>query len=207
VGGTGLPPDQRLSWFVPLLPFLEQDALYRRLDPGAGWDAAANGPAVQAPLRVVRCADWEGEVPAAETSHTPYLGVAGVGADAPTLPAGAPGAGAFGYDRRTALRDVTDGTSATVLVLESARENGPWAQGGPPTVRGVDPEERPYLGTGRPFGGTHFAENASPKRGQSVGCQALMLDGSVRFLREAVAPEVLEAMATVAGGEQVVFDD
>jgi prepilin-type processing-associated H-X9-DG protein len=39
-------------------------------------------------------------------------------------------------------------------------------------------------------------------RGKPVGCNAAMADGSVRFLREAVPPETLEALATVAGGDE-----
>jgi hypothetical protein len=65
---------------------------------------------------------------------------------------------------------------------------------------------RPYLGTGRPFGGTHFAENGLFRRGASVGCNAAMADGSVWFLHEALAPHVLEALATMAGGEEVGDD-
>jgi hypothetical protein len=134
---------------------------------------------------------------------TAYLGVAGVGADAPDLPAGDSRAGAFGYDRRTPLAAIKDGTANTLLVFESARDNGPWARGGPATVRGLDPGDRPYLGTGRPFGGTHFTENGVFRRGKSLGCQAAMADGSVHFFQEKVAPEVLEALATIAGGEEI----
>jgi prepilin-type processing-associated H-X9-DG protein len=96
--------------------------------------------------------------------------------------------------------------SNTLLILESARDNGPWARGGPATLRGLDSADRPYLGTGRPFGGTHFAENILFKRGRSIGCNAAMADGSVRFLKEAIAPQVLEALATMAGGEEVGDD-
>jgi prepilin-type processing-associated H-X9-DG protein len=137
---------------------------------------------------------------------TPYVGVAGVGTDAPSLPAGHRNAGVFGYDRRTALADVKDGTSNTLLILESARDNGPWARGGPATLRGLDRTDSPYLGTGRPFGGTHFAENILFWRGRSTGCNAAMADGSVRFLQEAIAPRVLEALATIAGGEKIGDD-
>jgi prepilin-type processing-associated H-X9-DG protein len=122
-----------------------------------------------------------------------------VGADAPSLPAGDGHAGIFSYDRRSAF--AKDGAFSTLLMLESARDNGPWAQGGPGTVRGLDPADQPYLGTGRPFGGTHFAENTLFEHGRSIGCNAAMVDGSVRFLRETIDPQVLEALATIAGGK------
>jgi Protein of unknown function (DUF1559) len=158
---------------------------------------------VQSPLPLFRCPDWDREAAPEPASAIPYLGVAGLGADAPSRPAADRRAGVFGYDRRTPLAAVTDGLSHTLMILESARDNGPWARGGPSTVRGLDPAGRPYLGTGRPFGGTHFAENGLFRRGGSVGCNAGVADGSVRFLAEAIAPEVLEALATVAGGETI----
>jgi hypothetical protein len=206
VPNPALPPDQRLSWLVEVLPFLEQDGLYRRIDLSAGWDAATNAPAVQTFLIGFQCPDWSRESTPEPAYLTPYLGVAGVGADAPSLPAGDRHAGAFGHDRRTALGDITDGTSHTLLILESARDNGPWGRGGPATLRGLDPADRPYLGTSRPFGGTHFGENGLLRRGESIGCNAAMADGSVRFLGEGIAPQVLEALATIASGEQVGED-
>src|SRR5947208_2491128 len=34
-----LRPDRRLSWMVTLLPYVEQDALFKRIDGKAAWDA------------------------------------------------------------------------------------------------------------------------------------------------------------------------
>ena len=206
VPNTALSPEQRLSWLVEVLPFVEQDALSRRIDRQAAWDAPANATAVRQPLGIFHCPDWGRETAPDPPYLTAYVGVAGRGPGAATLPAGHRHAGVFGFDRRTALADITDGASCTLLILESARENGPWAQGGPATVRGLDSEEQPYLGTGRPFGGTHFAENTVFGRGGSVGCNAAMADGAVRFLNENIAPHVLEALATIAGGEDVGSD-
>jgi hypothetical protein len=201
-----LPPEQRLSWCVELLPFIEQDGVYRGFDRKLGWDAPANIPAAQTPLKILSCPDWVREAEPNTPSLTSYLGVAGLGADAATLPLGDRKAGVFGYDRRTPLSAIKDGTSNTLLILESARDNGPWARGGPSTVRGLDPNEAPYLGAGRPFGGTHYAENTIFGHGKSIACQAALADGSVRFLSQSVAPDILEALATIAGGETVGND-
>jgi hypothetical protein len=206
VANPALPPDQRLSWLVEVLPYLEEDGLSKRIDRAAGWDAPANAAAVQIALRVLHCPDWSRESTPEAGPLTPDLGVAGVGADAASLPAGDRHAGFFGTERRTALADVKDGTSHTVTLLESARDNGPWARGGPATMRGLDPADRPYLGTGRPLGGTHFTENTAFKHGRSHGCNAALGDGSVRFVAETVGPEVLEALATIAGGEPIDND-
>jgi hypothetical protein len=201
-----LPPEHRLSWGVAVLPFLEEERLYRNFDRKAAWDATANEAPAKTVLRVFHCPDWGREASPEPAFLTAYLGVAGVGADAPRLPEDHPDAGLFGYDRFTSLDKVKDGTAKTLLILESARDNGPWSRGGPSTVRGLDPAERPYLGTGRPFGGTHFAENTVLGRGKSVGCNAAMADGSVRFLADALAPNLLEALATSAGREEIPRD-
>jgi prepilin-type processing-associated H-X9-DG protein len=206
IPNAGLAPDQRLSWLVAILPFIEEDRLYRQLDLRAGWESSGNLHLSQTRIRVFECGDWRREFSSAQPWETPYVGIAGLGTDAATRPLGAPNIGAFGYDRQVAFADVKDGTSNTVMVLESARDAGSWAQGGFTTVRGLDLDGQPYLGAGRPFGGTHFSENDLFKRGHSIGCNALMVDGSVRFLSDTTSPEVLEALATVAGGEKVPED-
>jgi hypothetical protein len=206
IANDGLPCERRLSWCVVILPFVEEDPLFRRFDRKAAWDAAANEAPAKTPLHVFQCPDWSREASPDPAYLTAYVGVAGVGADAASLPADSPRAGLFGYDRATNLAKVKDGTSNTLLILETALDNGPWSLGGPATVRGLDPGERPYLGTGRPFGGTHFAENTLLGRGKSVGCNAAMADGSVHFLAETMAPELLEGLATAAGGEDIPRD-
>jgi prepilin-type N-terminal cleavage/methylation domain-containing protein len=203
VPNPSLTPEQRLSWYTELLPYLEQDTLYKALDRKAAWDNPANATATKTPLRGLQCPAWLREDAPDSAYRTPYLGVAGLGPDAAALPAADRRAGVFGYDRRTALADVKDGMSNTLLVLESARDNGPWAQGGPATVRGLDPADQPYLGAGRPFGGTHFSENTIFGKGKPVGSNAALVDGSVRFLADTLAPEVLQALVTAAGGEEV----
>jgi hypothetical protein len=203
---TGLPVERRLSWCVEVLPYVEQADLHARFDRRAAWDADASAAAAQTALEVFRCPDWVREEQPAQGNLTAYVGVAGLGADAATLPAGHRRAGVFGYDRRTALADVKDGRSQTLLLLESARDNGPWAQGGPATVRALDPEERPHLGRGRPLGGTHFGENTLFWRAGWVGCNAAMADGSVRYFADNVSPRLLEALATASGGDEVGND-
>jgi len=123
---------------------------------------------------------------------TPYIGIAGLGTDAPLLPKGDPRAGVFGYDRQTTIADIKDGLGTTMLVAESGRMSGSWLAGGPATVRGLNPDEQPYLGPGRQFGGRH-------RGGAMIG----LADGSVRFVSESIDPKVFEALSTIAGGEKI----
>jgi hypothetical protein len=107
------------------------------------------------------------------------------------LPTGHPGSGIFGYDRETAISDIKEGLSTSMMIAESARLSGSWLAGGPPTVRGLDPSEKPYLGPGRKFGSPH-----------SDNCTAVSFpDGSIRLIRASIDPRVFEAISTMAGGE------
>src|SRR5439155_6547828 len=113
-----------------------------------------------------------------------YPGIAGVGADAARLGRSDPRAGIFGYDEATPLDAVKDGTSNVLLQVESAQNVGPWIAGGPTSVRGVDPTQRPSIGEGRQFGGAH--------RG---GANSAFADGRCEFLSDKISPTVLEMLA------------
>jgi hypothetical protein len=204
IPNENLPCDQRLSWYVAAWPFVGDGQMHLLVDKKKGWDTEENRvPKVYLGHGLDRDEEL-GEFPTWLCPRNPtrgkpgwpgvthYLGVAGVGADAASLPAYAPQAGIFGCDRSTRIEEIKDGTSNTLLLMETAWENGPWTAGGEPTMRGLDPKDQPYLGNGRPFGGTHS--------GVAVVAFA---DASVRFLRESIRPEVLEALATMAGREDV----
>jgi hypothetical protein len=132
---------------------------------------------------------------------THYVGIAGVGAHAADLPANDPRAGFFGYSRTIKLQDITDGTSYTLVAIETASDNGPWAAGGAATVRGLDPANQPYIGNGRQFGLIHFAGTILVR--PSAGANAALADGSVRFLSASISAPTLEALATFGGGDRV----
>jgi prepilin-type processing-associated H-X9-DG protein len=195
-----LPPERRLSWLVAVWSFIEQ--WFWLLAPSEPWDAATNRPTrgrgvegkpqAVGRLPLLTCPAAAGAADEHMPGWTWYVGVAGVGRDAPELPDGHARAGVFGYDRRTRVADIKDGVSTTMMLAETASANGPWTAGGPATVRGLDPGRLPYVGRGRQFGGTH--------RG---GVNVAFADGSVRFLSESIDPKVFEALATIAGGEKL----
>jgi prepilin-type processing-associated H-X9-DG protein len=82
--------------------------------------------------------------------------------------------------------DVVRGTSYTMMATETEQDNGPWAEGGTATVRGLDPECADYAGKGRPFGGLHRDL-----------LNVLWVDGSVRPVPDTIAPTVFRAQATL----------
>ncbi len=187
--GPGTTPEARLSWMVALLPYVEQDSLYKQFDVAQGY--AGNLPAARTPVKVFLCP--AGQVPAAD-AVTHYVAMAGIGADAATRPAGAPGNGFMGYDRLTSLALLKDGTSHTIALMETRSGLGPWARGGASNVRGFDPADVPLHGDGRPFGG------------HPEGMHAAMADGSVRSVRPSIEPSKLAAAITIAGGEPFNLD-
>jgi prepilin-type N-terminal cleavage/methylation domain-containing protein/prepilin-type processing-associated H-X9-DG protein len=187
--GPGRTPEERLSWMVALLPYLEQDGLYRQFDLEKGY--AGNFPIVETRVRVFRCFAGSGAI---EDVVTNYVALAGIGPDAAGRPAGAPGNGFMGYDRRTSLETIKDGTSHTIALMETRTGLGPWARGGPSNVRGFDPADVPVIGDGRPFDG------------HPDGINVAMADGSVRFVRPSADPTKLAAMITIDGGDRVDWD-
>lgn len=205
LGDVALPATERMSFYAKLAPLLEIDDL-PELDRQSSAAAAALLVEPKPTYRVFRCRDWEREFVPAPRHATAYIGPAGIGIDAPTRPIDDPAAGFWGFDRATSFGDVKDGLSNTLLFIESARDNGAWYQGGPATVRGLDPGETPYLGTGCQFAGTHFSENWIFIRGRAYGMNVAMADGSARVIRHTIDPRVLESLLTIAGGDRVEGD-
>ena len=184
VGGE-LPREERLGWQALYREDTEQG---QRVLPDhtRGWKDPANEPFVRRRAtdllnpRVSAVASEEG-YPA---SH--YVGVAGVGAEAATLPKSHPRAGVFGYDRRTTREDIQDGTSNTLMVVGVQDHPPAWASG-TGSVRGLTAE--PYLN-----GPDHFGT------GQADGMLVLMADGNVKFLSKATDPKLMRRMAAMADG-------
>jgi hypothetical protein len=101
--------------------------------------------------------------------------------------------------------DIKDGTSTTILVIETNRDVGPWAAGGAPTLRPVDTNDQRYLGVGRAFGGIHVRDQGWFRKSRVV--YVGFVDGSVRWLAESLNPQTFEALVTIAGGETIAADD
>src|SRR5690606_11793668 len=117
VPNEDLKPEERLSWIVEILPYLEEAALFREIDRKKGWEAEENeaplGVTVQSLINPQGTAD-----PETELGVTHYVGMAGIGKDAPTLPVTDKKAGVFGYNRTTRFRDIRDGLSNTIGIAE-----------------------------------------------------------------------------------------
>jgi hypothetical protein len=193
-----LPPTQRLSWLVSLLPYLDEGSgratpwadLAARVNTKQAWDAPANAPAVRTRVPLFRCPTAVARSRSADEAPPPfpltsYIGFAGVGERAASLPRSAPEAGVFGYDRGISRDEAEAGLSATMMASETVWEPGPWAAGGSATVRGV-PAEGPAIGPDRPFGSYHPA-----------GINVLWMDVSVRLIDRDIDPRAFRIQATL----------
>ncbi|MBD3674251.1 MAG: DUF1559 domain-containing protein [Planctomycetaceae bacterium] len=183
-----LKPEERLSFFAQLLPYYDQANIYNNLDHSQGWKAKANVQWTSPDIETLLNPGWP--KPRGEFGVTHYVGIAGIGKDAPMLKLPHKRAGMFGYERETRFRDVRDGLSNTMMMTEASAPFGPWAQGGPSTLRSLT--QKPYINGPDGIGGPYTG-----------GLNVLMGDGSVRFVSENIDPSVFEAMSTIAGGEAI----
>lgn len=194
VPNHALKPEQRLSWQAAILPFLsgggatgkKWEKLAGEIDFEEAWDAPANA-GLRQNVAPYLCPAFAHELAPGQTGLTSSIGIAGVGRDAATLPVGDPNAGFFGYDRRLQPSDLTASLSATMAVIETRRDNGPWPAGGPATVRGVEADGERYIGTDAAFGGLHRAR-----------ANVLWADGSVRPVSEQMEPDLFRLEARIA---------
>jgi hypothetical protein len=195
-------PDQRVSWLAELLPYMGYAPLYSRINMRKSWRDPEN--LLNATVLVPEFLDnqtssqtWWARYPGVphDVAATHFVGVAGVGLDAAEYSDGDPAVaaklGVFGYNRRAQVKDISDGASNTVMMIQvPPTYQRPWLAGGGSTVQGV-PESRSI----QPFVSTQH----NGKRGTYL----LMADGSVRFVTENIADEVFKALCTIKGGEEL----
>jgi len=180
-----LPVSERFGWMAL---FVEEtsNAAQATPDRTRSWNDPANDLFVR--QRVGGLINPLVSIVASESGHPAghYVGVAGVGTDAPSLPKSNPRSGIFGVNRRTTRDDIRDGTANTLMVLGVDSSPDSWASGAG-AMRGLSAE--PYL-----HGPDHFGT------GQADGMFALMADGSVKFLSSQTDPKLLRRMAAMADG-------
>lgn len=187
-----VPPEQRVSWMIELDPHV-----HARMDPDWNpvrdkpWDSEENLHLARKGRMPWYLCPASQTTPPGEMQVTHYVGCAGLGANAANLPITDRAAGFFGYERTIKQADITDGLENTLMVIETARDNGPW-MAAVSTVRGVIGSEQPYLGVSRPFGGMH-------RRATVV----LFADGSVHSISDSIDARTLEALATIAASDSI----
>jgi len=178
-----LPTEKRLGWLVDLIPYIEQDNIYRRIDKKKGWDAEENRFAALLACKLFHCPGYPEGPPASTLWPSHYVGITGVGEGAAWLPSGDRRAGFFGYDRTLYKKDLVRGESQTAMATETSAAQGAWTAAGPATVRGYDPATAH-------FGGNHCG-----------GCQVGFADGSVRFIDAKISEAEWVRMVVLAADD------
>jgi hypothetical protein len=160
-----------LSWRVELLPFLGYHSLYERFRLDEPWDSPHNRALLSEMPKEFGCPAGPGR----RSGKTSYMVIVGPQNDGNSVNT------AFVPDRGSDIRHFTDGTSNTILVLETDRF-APWTK--PDDLQWAKGGVLPRLN--------------SP---HADGTHALFADGMTRFLKATIDPNVLLALITMNGGE------
>lgn len=178
--GATFNPDGRPlhGWEVDLLPMLEQDSLWQRIDRTRPWDDPMNMPHFQGPLDLFLN-------PA--LALAPRIDVRGVG-----LNHYAANSHLFSADKPMRLSDLADGYSQTFFLGETNNRFPAW--GRPMNVRD-------------PTAGLNFSPFGFGGPPSSGGVQFLFGDARVLFLSEKISPAVLRALASPNGGDKLSPDE
>lgn len=190
VVASAAKPEDRLSWMVSILPYVDQAPVYQGVDQKRAWDRQDKLNLIQVRIPTYQNPSLAQPAGFKDLGYTDYVGVAGLGANGPNTRPREKGAGMFAYDHPRGIRDVLDGTSNTVMVGDASGDRGAWAQGGKASIRPFT--AKPYLKGPDGFGGAHVG-----------GAHFLLGDGSVRFISENIDPALMEALITIQGGERI----
>ena len=171
------------SWRIDLLPYLDQQSVFNSYDFASAWNAGPNAKLAMHELRAYICPSSAYPKDSQGRWFTTY-----------SMPTGSRTVGASSTG--TAFKDITDGTSNTLLVVEACGSQIVWTE-----PRDVDAASQP---TGINLNGAKPGQSAGWISGYHTnGAHALIADGAVRFLSAKTDPAVLKKLATVDGGEEV----
>ena len=219
-------PSIHLQSFTSLiLPYLERSNIYNQIDYNVSALDPANQDAASQILPFYRCPSYAGRDFADADAYVTGVGfdhfaignyVAMGATNVLELSGAMPAEGVMYPGSKTGFRDITDGTSNTIMVAESREERSAvWIDGSsatvaatwlnltnPPTYAGnsVSINYTPYfLGSAwgvvdREWGPSSFHEG---------GAHHLLCDGSVRFISENLDMNLYQSLVTRNGGEVV----
>jgi len=161
------------SWRVLILPHLGESTLYQMYDFDEPWDSLKNQAVTAQIPKVYQCPSDSGDDPAA-TNYMMIVGSATI-SDGPNS---------------CQHQQMRDGLSGTIMLVEVAGTGTHWAE-----PRDLDADRISFAindGSRTGIGSNH--------RG---GACVAMCDGSVQFFDDSIDPQVMEALSTISGGENV----
>jgi uncharacterized protein DUF1559 len=166
-----------LSWRVHVLPYLEQDDLYKQFHLDEPWDSEHNKKLIE-------------KMPSTFASPNAPADLAAKGMTTYLVPVGPKTV--FEGEMGIELAKISDGTSNTIAIVEVAPEHAVvWTK---PDDWNVD--------FSKPFAGL-LGKPAGDKPKQPAGFNAAMCDGSVHFIASSIAWETMRRLLQKDDGEVV----
>ncbi len=154
-----------LSWRVHILPFIDQQQLYKQFHLDEPWDSPNNKPLIDQMPPIYR--NPSSPAPANRAAYLVPIGTGSI----------------FANPKGTSIRQITDGTSNTIMVVEvDPNSSVIWTK---PRDLAYNPQ-RPLQGLGKAHPG---------------GFNVALADGSVRFISNNVDPRVFLQMLNMADGQ------
>jgi hypothetical protein len=161
------------SWRVDILPFIEQKSLYDKYDFDRPWDSPENERVAKTMPSVFHCPS-DTKADPAETNYVMITGPGTIG----NVP-----------NKGVRVRDITDGTSNTLLLIEVANSGIPWSE-----PRDITVDELLQRVNEPGF---------SPHKG---GFNAVFSDCSAHFVPTPIDPEMLRRLVIRNDGKPVDLD-
>ncbi len=153
------------SWRTIVLPMLGEASVYNSIDFSKPWDAPENSAARNARIPVFDCPS--APLPAGQTLFQAIVDPQGV----------------FTGPKQTAVRDVLDGTTRTILIGQAGKDHA---------VHWMEPNDMDL----------QYFLNVDPTVAAHVGgAHVVFVDASILFLSSGVDPESRKSMVTRAGGD------
>lgn len=165
--------DPMHSWRVLILPYLDHGGLYRQYRFDEPWDGPNNRRLAEHMPSVFRC---PADRPSEQNENSTLVRTRYVAVTGPGT--------AFDGTAAVRLEDITDDHAETIVLVETPGEPVHWME-----PRDIRPEAflRALAGGGRHQGATH----------------AVNANASCRMLSADTPSDLVRAMTTIAGGEQI----
>jgi prepilin-type N-terminal cleavage/methylation domain-containing protein/prepilin-type processing-associated H-X9-DG protein len=218
---------QRGSWVVPLLPYIEQKALFDSYNRTINWWNAGNQTPRGIKVAIFLCPS-DGDAPIFNTSQDfgfrgNYVANAGLGLYVRNGTATLAGQtqmtviGPFIHGKRATIAELRDGTSNTAAVTEIRKSPNNDSRGALfadagsvqythdflPNEAVADATERCVTSTDMPCTspGSNGPHRLTARSYHTGGVNVLLFDGSVRFVSQGIDRPTWQAIGSMAGNE------